>query len=70
MDEETLTLSEYELKAIAESPEALTALIDYHDHQGTMGEAMGYDVSFHDKRVEELTALRTAAETARAERQR
>lgn len=64
-----MTLDSYETEQIAKSPEALTVLIDYHDMQATMGEAMGYDCSFHDNRMVELSALRLEAEAARAARE-
>jgi hypothetical protein len=47
-----LPFSECELKALAESPEALQALVDYHDWQGTMADAcdMPSCVTYHQQR--------------------
>lgn len=56
--------TQHELEALAASPEALQAVIDWHDYQSTCGEAadMPQDwVQRHDDRVRELTALRDAA---------
>jgi hypothetical protein len=68
-----IVFDEYEVVAILNSPEALTALIDYHETQSTYADAIGESeldefIERHDKRREELEALRTRAETERAAR--
>ncbi len=64
------TLNIHEIEVLLNSPEALTALIDFYEWDAAMGEAMGYATEYQDKRVAELRVLRTAAETKRAEAQR
>jgi hypothetical protein len=68
--ERLFTLGSNEIDLIAESPEALTALIDYHDRQETLAGAIGYVKSarFHEDRASELRRFRVDAETKRAER--
>jgi len=65
-----LLLSTDEIKAVADSPEALTAIIDWHEQDLTMAEAFGYDdvVKLHEPRIAELKALRSTAEAKRAEK--
>ena len=65
---QSLRLWSHELQVIKESPEALTALIDYHEQQSTMAEAMGYSTEWEDGRIVELRLLRSQAETLRAQR--
>jgi hypothetical protein len=64
------TLSSNEIDVIAESPEALTALIDYNEQQEAYADAMNYvkSAQFHKDRAAELRRLRTESETKRAER--
>jgi hypothetical protein len=68
-----IVFDEYEVVAILKSPEALTALIDYHEMQSTYADAVGESeldefIAAHDKRREELQALRAKVETGRAAR--
>lgn len=51
-----LTFTPRELKALAESPEAIQAAIDWHDHDLTMADAVGAVevVQHHERRVREL----------------
>lgn len=57
-----------ELAELAEAPEALQALIDWHDYQSTIGEAADMPqewVEHHDRRIKELKVLRDAAAAKR-----
>ena len=52
-----IKFTEYEIKALQESPEALQALADWHEWQLTMADAIGdFDkcVEFHSKRKKEI----------------
>ncbi len=49
-------LSDREVNYLRCCPDALRLLKSYHDIQATMGEPMGIDCSFHNRRMEELEA--------------
>lgn len=49
-----------ELEDLRDSPLALQAAIDHHHVQEAEGDAMGYDVKYHEVRRKELEALRDA----------
>jgi len=43
-----------ELEAMAENPDILKALADWHETQLTMGESMGFGCMYHQDRKKEL----------------
>lgn len=53
-----MTLTEKEVAFLSECPHGLNIVMDYHDQQMTMAEAMGLDISFHKQRYAELKAER------------
>lgn len=53
-DSVIVQLTDYEVRALAMNPEALQLVIDYHEVQIVEGEAMGFDISFHERRVKIL----------------
>lgn len=55
-----LTLNEYEVRALAKSPEALGILLDYYDRQITEAEAMDFDCSWQHQRVADIKAEQAA----------
>jgi hypothetical protein len=57
-----LILTDSELRAIQESPAALSALIDFHEQQAAAAEAAGYDEGYFDQRVAQLKRLRDEAQ--------
>ena len=55
-DEAVIKFTEHEIKAMAESPEILRELSEYHEFQITMADSMGFGYSYHEKRKDELSA--------------
>jgi len=57
-----IELTVEEIKALLESPDAIQALIDYHDCQETMGQAMGFACGLHANRKKELRQVKERVE--------
>lgn len=57
-NQKQVVLSEYEIKWLAASPEALRVAADYHDYQATIADASDYGecVPHHENRARELRA--------------
>jgi len=51
-----MELTSNEIEFLSKSPDALRIVREYHDLRICEGEAMGFDCSFHHKRMDELKA--------------